>query len=83
LDKIAVSHRAVFEALRARDIMVNLHYIPVHTQPFYQKMGFKEGDFPEAEAYYREAISIPMHPSLSDDDQIFVADALRQALAGQ
>ena len=49
LDKIKASHLQVFEALRARDIMVNLHYIPVHTQPFYQAMGFAQGDFPEAE----------------------------------
>lgn len=81
LDKIGTTHRSVFEALRARDIMVNLHYIPVHTQPWYRNMGFKDGDFPQAEQYYREAISIPMHPSLTDAEQVFVADVLRAALA--
>lgn len=81
LDRIATTHRAVFEALRARDIMVNLHYIPVHTQPWYRRMGFKDGDFPQAEQYYREAISIPMHPSLTDAEQVLVADVLRAALA--
>lgn len=75
-----ITHREVFEALRAKDIMVNLHYIPVHTQPYYQTMGFGWGDFPEAEQYYREAISIPMHPSLSDEEQDFVVAALREAL---
>lgn len=80
LDKISATHRQVFEALRAKDIMVNLHYIPVHTQPFYQNMGFKEGDFPEAEKYYREAISIPMHVNLTDEDLIFVANSLREAV---
>jgi dTDP-4-amino-4,6-dideoxygalactose transaminase len=60
--------------------LVNLHYIPVHTQPYYQKMGFKPGDFPEAEQYYREAISIPMHPTLTDSEQQEVASALREAM---
>jgi dTDP-4-amino-4,6-dideoxygalactose transaminase len=59
---------------------VNLHYIPVHTQPYYQKMGFGWGDFPEAEQYYREAISIPMHPTLTDEEQDFVVATLREAL---
>ena len=80
LDKISVSHRQVFEALRAKEIMVNLHYIPVHTQPYYQEMGFKQGDFPDAEQYYREAISIPMHVNLTDDDLQFVANSLREAM---
>lgn len=75
-----ISHLQVFESLRAKDILVNLHYIPVHTQPYYQKMGFRPGDFPEAEQYYREAISIPMHPSLTDDEQDFVVATLREAL---
>jgi UDP-4-amino-4,6-dideoxy-N-acetyl-beta-L-altrosamine transaminase len=80
LDRIGVTHREVFEALRAKDILVNLHYIPVHTQPYYQKMGFKSGTFPQAEQYYREAISIPMHVNLSDVDLVFVADSLREAM---
>jgi UDP-4-amino-4,6-dideoxy-N-acetyl-beta-L-altrosamine transaminase len=80
LDRIGVTHREVFEALRAKDILVNLHYIPVHTQPYYQKMGFKSGDFPQAEQYYREAISIPMHVNLSEADLVFVADSLREAM---
>ncbi len=80
LDKIDTTHLQVFEALRAQDIMVNVHYIPVHTQPFYQKMGFKQGDFPQAEKYYREAISIPMHVGLTDGDLEFVAHSLREAV---
>lgn len=80
LDCIPVSHRAVFEALRAQGINVNLHYIPVHTQPFYEKMGFKQGDFPQAEQYYREAISIPMHVNLTNAEQEFVVGALREAI---
>ncbi|AZO75666.1 UDP-4-amino-4,6-dideoxy-N-acetyl-beta-L-altrosamine transaminase [Mesorhizobium sp. M1D.F.Ca.ET.043.01.1.1] len=80
LEKIGASHLEVFEALRAKDIMVNLHYIPVHTQPYYQMMGFRNGDYPEAERYYREAISIPMHPALTDADQDFVVKVLREAM---
>jgi dTDP-4-amino-4,6-dideoxygalactose transaminase len=80
LDKISATHRQVFEALRAKDIMVNLHYIPVHTQPFYLQMGFKQGDYPQAEKYYREAISIPMHVNLTDEDLRFVASSLLEAM---
>jgi UDP-4-amino-4,6-dideoxy-N-acetyl-beta-L-altrosamine transaminase len=80
LDKISATHRQVFEALRAKDIMVNLHYIPVHTQPYYLKMGYKQGDFPNAEQYYREAISIPMHVNLTDEELQFVASSLREAM---
>jgi UDP-4-amino-4,6-dideoxy-N-acetyl-beta-L-altrosamine transaminase len=80
LEKIQRSHLQVFEALRAKDIIVNLHYIPVHTQPYYQKMGFSVGDYPQAEQYYREAISIPMHPMLTDSELQFVADSLQEAM---
>lgn len=80
LDRIKATHLQVFEALRARDIMVNLHYIPVHTQPYYQQLGFRAGSFPESEQYYREAISIPMHPSLTDAEQDLVVSVLREAL---
>lgn len=81
LDKMKNTHLQVFEALRAKDIMVNLHYMPVHTQPYYSKMGFKQGDYPEAECYYREAISIPMHPTLTDDEQDQVVSVLREAVS--
>lgn len=80
LDQINKSHRQVFEELRQAGIMVNLHYIPVHTQPYYKKMGFKRGDFPEAERYYREAISLPMYFGLSDEEQDYVIHKLREIL---
>ena len=76
-----LTHAEVFLSLRERDILVNLHYIPVHTQPYYQKMGFEWGDFPNAEAYYNSAISIPMFPTLSCDEQDKVISALREVLA--
>ena len=80
LEKIEKSHRQVFESLRELGIGVNLHYIPVHTQPFYQKMGFKTGDFPQAESYYAEAISIPMYPTMTEAQQGEVVTALREIL---
>lgn len=80
LDKINTTHLQVFEALRAKDIMVNLHYIPVHTQPYYQQMGFKQGDYPEAEQYYRETISIPMHPTLTQDEQDYVVSSIKETM---
>lgn len=80
LDEITLSHVEVFEALRAKEIMVNLHYIPVHTQPYYQEMGFKIGDFPEAEKYYAEAISIPLFPTLTYSEQDYVAAALKEIM---
>jgi UDP-4-amino-4,6-dideoxy-N-acetyl-beta-L-altrosamine transaminase len=80
LDKISKTHRQVFEALREQGIGVNLHYIPVHTQPYYQRMGFKVGDYPQAERYYAESISLPMFQTLSDEQQDQVVDVLRKVL---
>ena len=82
LERIGRSHREVFDALRAAGIGVNLHYIPVHAQPYYQALGFRTGQFPDAERYYAEAISLPLYPSMSDAQQAEVVAALREALAG-
>lgn len=81
LGKITKTHSQVFEALRERGIGVNLHYIPVHTQPYYQRMGFGVGDFPEAERYYAEAISLPMFQTLREEQQRQVTAALQAVLA--
>ncbi|OOV88581.1 UDP-4-amino-4,6-dideoxy-N-acetyl-beta-L-altrosamine transaminase [Oceanospirillum linum] len=80
LSKISKNHRQVFEGLREKGIGVNLHYIPVHTQPYYQDMGFRPGDFPEAEKYYSEAISLPMYQGLTDQQQSDVVLALKALL---
>lgn len=80
LDKISRSHRAVFDSLREQGIGVNLHYIPVHTQPYYERMGFKVGDYPRAENYYRQAISLPMYATLNEAQQDVVVGALNKAL---
>lgn len=82
LDKISKSQRQVFESLREQGIGVNLHYIPVHTQPYYQAMGFNVEDFPEAMAYYREAISLPMFQGMTDEQQDQVVTSLKIALDG-
>lgn len=80
LDKIEKTHRQVFEALRELGIGVNLHYIPVHTQPHYERMGFKPDDFPQSQTYYQEAISIPMFQTMTDKQQDEVIAALRVAV---
>lgn len=74
-------HRKAFEFLRAGGIGVNLHYIPVHLQPHYRNMGFQPGQFPQAEAYYSQAISIPLYSGLSDSDQDQVVQVIQAALA--
>jgi dTDP-4-amino-4,6-dideoxygalactose transaminase len=81
LNEIRKSHREVFEALRTAGIGVNLHYIPVHTQPYYQQCGFRWGSFPEAEQYYREAISLPMYYGLTEAAQNKVVTTLREVLS--
>ena len=78
---VQVEDRArVFAALRADGIGVNVHYIPVHLQPYYRDLGFGPGDFPEAERYYDRAISLPLYAGLSDADQDTVVAALERAL---
>lgn len=80
LGRLGKGRREIFETLRARGIQVNLHYIPVHTQPYYRTLGFHDGDFPEAEQYYQEVITLPLYAGLSDTDQNRVIDAVREAL---
>lgn len=79
-DGARLGHRALFEALRQRGIGVNLHYIPVHTQPYYRRMGFAPGDFPRAEAYYARAISLPMFAAMTEAQQDRVAEVLGELL---
>lgn len=79
LAEISQTRRQVFESLRAQGIGVNVHYIPVHLQPDYVKLGFRAGMFPEAEQYYQEAITLPMFPAMKDVDILRVRDALAVA----
>jgi UDP-4-amino-4,6-dideoxy-N-acetyl-beta-L-altrosamine transaminase len=78
LSGIGRSHRQVFESLRADGILVNLHYIPVYRQPYYQRFGYAAASFPQAEQYYAEAITLPMYPQLTAAEQDFVCERLRQ-----
>jgi UDP-4-amino-4,6-dideoxy-N-acetyl-beta-L-altrosamine transaminase len=71
----------IFRNMRDAGIGVNLHYIPVHLQPFYQKMGFKKDDFPEVEQYYNECITLPIHPSLGDSEVEYIATTLNNIAA--
>lgn len=80
-DSHVARKREIFEALRADGIGVNLHYIPVHLQPYYTALGFSRGDFPKAEDYYARAISIPLYPGLSEADQDQVVASLQSALS--
>jgi UDP-4-amino-4,6-dideoxy-N-acetyl-beta-L-altrosamine transaminase len=80
LDELSISHKDAFVRLRELGIGVNLHYIPVHLQPYYSDMGFKSGDFPESEKYYSEAISIPLYPTMGRSTQDEVIKALREVL---
>lgn len=80
LTKLNKTHREVFNSLRELGIGVNLHYIPVHSQPYFQSMGFKDGDYPEAEKYYSEAISLPIFQTMSNSQQDSVVKALFRSL---
>ena len=72
--------KAVYEALHKKGVGVNVHYIPIHLHPYYQQLGFKQGDFPVTEKFYQHALTLPLYPSLSDQQQNIVIDALHQVL---
>ena len=80
LDKIGKSRRQIFDELRENDIGVNVHYIPIHMQPYYQKLGFRYGDFPNAELYYSRAVSIPLFHSMTSQQQHEVCAGLENVL---
>ena len=69
--------KELYDYLQKNGVGVNVHYIPVHIQPYYHKLGFKRGDFPHAEKYYRKAITLPLFPTLREDDQEYVIQLLR------
>ena len=82
LPEAGLSRRQVYDGLVCRGVRPNVHYIPIHLQPFYRRLGFKPGDFPNAEAYYASALSLPMYPGLSDAEQARVIEALH-AIVGR
>jgi UDP-4-amino-4,6-dideoxy-N-acetyl-beta-L-altrosamine transaminase len=79
-NRVKAPRKQVFNALRAAGIRVQVHYLPVHLHPYYAQFGFKRGDFPEAEAYYESAFSLPLYPGLDTADQDRVASVLAEAL---
>ncbi|MBF0418099.1 MAG: UDP-4-amino-4,6-dideoxy-N-acetyl-beta-L-altrosamine transaminase [Magnetococcales bacterium] len=78
--RIRRTYAEVFQMLRAQGVGVNLHYIPVHTQPYYRRLGFKLGDFPQAEQYYAEAMSLPLYVTITEAEQDKVVRLLTEAL---
>lgn len=76
----ATKRKIVFDHLRKNNIGVNVHYIPVHTQPYYQQLGHKYGDYPQAEAYYNGAISLPLFAKLSHQQQDFIVDCIKASI---
>ena len=81
LGDIRKTQRQVYDALRAAGILVNLHYIPVHRQPYFEALGFQPGYCPEAEQLHREILSIPMYAGLTDGQQHEVISIIREILA--
>ncbi|MCP3850911.1 MAG: UDP-4-amino-4,6-dideoxy-N-acetyl-beta-L-altrosamine transaminase [Gammaproteobacteria bacterium] len=80
LNKINKSRKMIFDQLREADIGAHIHYIPVHTQPYYQKRGFGWGDFPESEAYYKEALTLPLFVDLSEKQINYIVQKLTNIL---
>lgn len=76
--KTSVMRGEVFNHLRNAGIGVNVHYIPIHTQPYYARLGFRHGDFPASERYYSRAISLPLFPTMTEDQQSFVVRTLSE-----
>ncbi|MBT9394474.1 UDP-4-amino-4,6-dideoxy-N-acetyl-beta-L-altrosamine transaminase [Hymenobacter sp. NST-14] len=70
--------KGLYDFLRTRQIFAQVHYIPVHTMPYYQGLGWQPGDFPQAEAYYAECLSLPLFPSLTDAEQDYVVASVRE-----
>ena len=80
LEHLSKAHNQIFDELRKSGVGVNLHYIPIHLQPYFKKMGFKKGDFPKAEDYYSRAISIPIYQGLTTELQDKVVAVLKKIL---
>ncbi|NNU90149.1 UDP-4-amino-4,6-dideoxy-N-acetyl-beta-L-altrosamine transaminase [Anoxybacillus sp. CHMUD] len=81
LDKLTASRREIFEALQQQNIGVNVHYIPVHLQPYYQQLGYKKGICPNAEKLYEEMITLPLFPAMSEEDVNSVIEAVKRVVS--
>ena len=76
----AAKRKEIVTQLRANGVFAHVHYIPIHLQPFYRNLGFREGDYPNSEEYYSKAITLPLHPNLTENDIIFISDTLRELM---
>ncbi len=76
------NRKGLYGHLRANDIFVQIHYVPVHLMPYYKQFGWKEGDFPQVEKYYSQCISLPMYPNLTDEEQKFVINCIDHFYTG-
>ena len=74
------NQRQVYVEMRKKNIGVNLHYIPVHRQPYYENLNFKYGDFPISEKFHKEAISIPIFPTLQEEHQEYVISTIKKII---
>jgi UDP-4-amino-4,6-dideoxy-N-acetyl-beta-L-altrosamine transaminase len=79
-DKYVARHREIFEKLRSAGIFCQLHYIPIHLQPYYQNLGFKKNDYPNAEAYYQRSMSLPLFPDLKESEIEYICTTLNKLL---
>ena len=79
-NKIKKTKKDIFAEMKAKGVCLNLHYIPVHTQPYYQNLGFKNGDFPVSEKYYEEAFTLPLYYSLTNEQQEYIVNSLKEVL---
>jgi UDP-4-amino-4,6-dideoxy-N-acetyl-beta-L-altrosamine transaminase len=80
LNKVSKNRKQIFNVLRENGVGVNVHYIPIHTQPYYLQFGFSEGDFPNSESYYNRTISIPLFHTMTAEQQDEVLDVLKRVL---
>lgn len=78
--KIQKTKKQIFAEMKDKGVCLNLHYIPVHTQPYYEKLGFKQGDFPVSEKYYEEAFTLPLYYSLTNEQQDYIVEVLKEVL---
>ena len=79
-DQISKTKQQIFEEMKEQGVVLNLHYIPVHRQPYYEKLGFRQGDFPQSEKYYDEAFTLPLYYDLTNDEQDRIVESLRKIL---
>ena len=79
-ERLNLKHKETIISLRSQGIFAQVHYIPVHLQPYYQNLGFKQGDFPNAEHYYHRVISLPLYPQLSKQEQDYIIEQVKGVL---